>query len=155
MRGSWLRSSPSFLIAIVLMIALAGLYTWHWWRPGPRLLSDRVVKDFVVTAYQEVRQYRRSVARVVDEVPPGSETTAPLQAIETAAQQALTTVQKHARLAYERLDDIDRLAWRTEENRRKRIRTQLREIKKTIAAIREDAATELRGGASEPTSEER
>jgi len=155
MRISWLRSSPSFIVAVIVVLGLVGAYAWRWSRPGPRLLSDRVVSDFVTAAYREVREYRRSVGQMADGVKPDGDVANVMQQIERVTADALGKVERHAEEALRRLGGIDKLAWRTEQNRRARIRARLREIKEVLAEVRRETEAEIRGAPTDGASEKR
>lgn len=152
MQGSWFRSSPSFIIGVVLVLGVAAAYLWGWSRPHPRVVSDRIVREFVAAAQEEVRSGRRAIERAVDRVDSSGEIQEALKAIESAAEEALRKVEQGADAALTRLEQVEGIPFKTEQNRRARIRNRLREMKEAIAEIRTDAENRVRSHAESAES---
>jgi hypothetical protein len=153
MQASWFRSSPSFIVGVVLFLALGGVYLWRWGRPHPRAASDLIVREFVATAQGDVRAARRAIDRAADKVRSGTEVEAVLKAIDDAAAEGVKKVEEQADAALNRLEQLDSITLKTEQNRRTRIRNRLREMKEAIADAKKDATESVRTHAEERASQ--
>ena len=143
MAKSWFRSSPSFVVGILLVVLIAGVYFWRWSRPHSRGASDVIVREFVTTAQKEVYECRRASQRALDKLRSGTSPAEVIQAINAATDEAGAKIEGHAEVALNQLEQLDDLPLRTERNRRTRIRSRLREFKDAIAEVRDDAVEDL------------
>jgi hypothetical protein len=144
MRVSLGRNSPSFIIGILLLVAIAGLYVWRASRPHPRGASDVIVREFVEVAQKDVRSGRRAIDRAADRIRNGAALDDVIQSIESAAQETIKNIEVKAQQAIDRLEEIDEITLKTEQNRRNRIRMRLDEMRQTITEAQSDATANAR-----------
>ncbi len=138
------RNSPSFIIGILLVVVLAGAYVWRATRPHPRGASDTIVREFVEVAQKDVRMGRRAIDRAADKVRSGATLDEVITAIDAAASEAVKVIELKAQQAIERLEQIDEITIKTEQNRRNRIRMRLDEMRQAITEARTDATMNAR-----------
>jgi hypothetical protein len=139
------RNSPSFIIGVVLLATVVGIYAWRVSRPHARGASDLIVREFVEQAQKEVRTARRAIDRAADKVRSGAAADEVLKAIDTAAADAVKSIEQRAEEAIDRLEQIDNISLKTEQNRRSRIRMRLEEMRQAIAEAKTTAADGVRG----------
>lgn len=138
------RNSPSFVIGILLLVVIAGVYVWRATRPHPRGASDSIVREFVEAAQKDVRSGRRAIDRAADKVRQGASLDDVTKQIDAAADEATKAIDLKAQQAIERLEQIDEITIKTEQNRRNRIRMRLDEMRQAITESKTDAATAAR-----------
>lgn len=144
MRVSLGRNSPSFVIGILLLVAIAGAYVWRATRPHPRGASDTIVREFVESAQKDVRAGRRAIDRAADKVRQGVALDEVIKTIDAAANEALKAIEVKAQQAIDHLEQIDEITLKTEQNRRNRIRMRLDEMRQAITESQTDATTNAR-----------
>jgi soluble cytochrome b562 len=110
------------------------------------------VREFVAAAQVDVRSGLRAIERAVDGAESGDDVEEILKAIDVAADQALEKLEEHAEGALARLDQVDGLPFKTEQNRRTRIRNRLREMKEAIVEARKDAEKSVRSSSEDAAS---
>lgn len=144
MRVALGRNSPSFIIGILLLVALGGAYIWRASRPHPRGASDSIVREFVEIAQKEVRTGRRAIDRAADKIRSGAAVDDVVKAIDSAAAETVKSIEAKAQQAIDRLEQIDEITLKTEQNRRNRIRMRLEELRQAITEAQTDATASAR-----------
>jgi hypothetical protein len=141
------RNSPSFIIGILLLVAVGGVYLWRAARPYPRGASDVIVREFVEMAQKDVRTGRRAIDRAADKVRSGSNVNDVIAAIDAAADETVKSIELKSEQAIDRLEQIDEISLKTEQNRRNRIRMRLDEMRQAITEAQADATANVRAHA--------
>lgn len=139
MRVSLGRNSPSFILGILLLMTIAGVYAWRASRPHPRGASDIIVREFVEIAQKDVRAGRREIDQAADKIRSGRALEEVIAAIDAAAADAVKEIELKAQQAIERLEQVGEITVKTEQNRRARIRMRLDEMKQAIGEAQADA----------------
>jgi predicted ATP-dependent protease len=140
------RSSPSFLIAVGLLIVVAGGYVaWRWLKPPtPRALSERIVRQFTKDVAAEVGAYRKQVRLITARAEDGEmAVAAATEQIENKAREAVARVKNLTDEASARIEEIEELRWKAMQNRLDRIRQRAQETREYIAEIEAAAKAEL------------
>jgi hypothetical protein len=141
------RNSPSFVIGILLLVVIGGAYIWRATRPSPRGSSDLIVREFAEMAQKEVRTGRRAIDRAADKVRSGDAVNAVIAQIDAAAEETIKSIELKSEQAIDRLEQIDEITLKTEQNRRDRIRMRLDEMRQVISEAQASATASVRAHA--------
>jgi len=137
------RSSPSFLIAVALVVLTgAGYVGWRIWRPNPSRESERVVRQFAKEAGREIGALRRALRKLK------VEGKASVAAIDRRAAEVRKALEGRAEAARTRIENIEDLGWRTLRNREGRIDKRLAETEQFLKEVVADAKSGLKEGTS-------
>lgn len=140
MRG---RSSPSFLIAVtLLLVAIAAYLGWRIWSPTDVTRSERIVRQFAKDVAVEVKSYRRELRRLLDRSEPSLREDEFARRLESTRMQVLGRVSALAESARQRIDDLERVSLKTQQNRWRRIQKRVDEAEAMIAEL----TAEMRAG---------
>lgn len=138
------RSSPSFIIAIVLLVASVGGYAaWRIWRPNDVARSDQLVREFVQDAAREVKQFGRSARRLAAEATGGADASAVAKQIDASAEQTAKRLDDLSDEARDRIDALEGISLKTQRNRVGRVRMRLEEAKGMVTEVAAEVKDEL------------
>lgn len=140
------RSSPSFLIAIsILILGIVGYGAWSYLRPNENVRSERVVRQFARAVGKEVNSFRRRTRQVVRKKHASSEEVAKAMAkIDDDAEKTMDEIQERADQARDELVSLD-IEIRTQRNRSRRLDTREDEARAEIAGLATEAKSRLQG----------
>jgi hypothetical protein len=91
-----------------------------------------IVREFVEMAQKDVRTGRRAIDRAADKVRSGGAVNDVIAAIDAAAAETVKNLELKSQQAIDRLQQIDEISLKTEQNRRNRIRMRLDEMRQAI-----------------------
>jgi hypothetical protein len=131
-------------LGILLVIAIAGAYAWRATRPHARGTSDTLVREFVEIAQKDVRSGRRAIDRAADKVRTGVALDEVIKMIEDATAASIKSIEEKAQDAIYRLEQIDEITLKTEQNRRNRIHMRLDAMRQTLTEAKTDAIANAR-----------
>lgn len=137
MQASSGRTSPSFIVAVaVVLLAVGGYVAWQMRSGGSHGASDEIVRDFVSAVGRDTAEYRRSLgAAVALERPTAESLQAAIAKVDAAAADVSAKVEAQAETTRGRLEALEDLPVRTLRNRLARIDKRLQESKDFIAEL--------------------
>jgi len=113
------RTSPSFLLAVLLLVVGIGGYgAWRLFKPDPYRQSEQVVRDSRQALNLIVSDFRRKLAAVMDEK--GTAPAERIAAVEKLGQEAELRIDEFLDDARQELSELD-IALRTHKNRSDRL----------------------------------
>jgi hypothetical protein len=139
------KTAPSFIATIAVVALLAvGYVAWLILRPNPIAESEMVVRDFSSAAAAEIGPLRRALREEVARYAADPSTLVPVQvAIDKHAADARETIEALAEDARDRIELIDGIGLRTQENRLQRIQSRKADAQARINSLVADAKSRL------------
>ena len=138
------RTSPSFLLAILLLVVGVGGYgAWRLFKPDPYRQSEQVVRDSRQALNIIVSDFRRKLGAVMDK-----KDTAPAERVaevEKLGQEAELRIDEYLDDARQELSELD-IALRTHKNRSDRLVAKADDAKAMVKEGVEHAKARIGGG---------
>lgn len=143
-RTGWLKgSSPSFLVAVALVVAVPlGYFGWQYLRPNPVAQSETAVRDASAAIAQELSPFRRAVRQLSREA--GGDAPAVERArarMDELAGEVVDRIENIADEATNQVESIEGISLNTQDNRLRRIRRLSLEARTRVSQIVAEANT--------------
>jgi FAD/FMN-containing dehydrogenase len=136
------RTAPSFLIAVGgAVIGILGYLAWETLRVTPHQKSEEIVRRFARSVAAEVGQCRRAIRRMSRRA---AGPAASAEDVDGLAADAIARIEAEAEAARERIESLEGIPLRTQDNRLERIERRLGEGKAAIGRAASDAKALLR-----------
>jgi hypothetical protein len=132
------RAAPSFVIAVGgAIVGILGYLAWETLRVTPHQQSEEIVRQFARSVAGEVGRCRRAMRRLSQPASPPAGST---DDVDARAAEAMARIETEAEAARERIESLEGISLRTQDNRLGRIERRLSEGKAAIGR----AATEAK-----------
>ncbi len=137
------NTSPSFLIAILVVVALvAGFFGWRYLSPNPHKRSEQIVRESRGVLSSEVRDFEQALRDVMAK---GSDPATRLQSIEKSADEAKKSIDGYVDQARSRLSDLE-IPLKKYQNRAERIGQKADDAKRIIDERVAEKRSQISGG---------
>lgn len=140
------RTSPSFLVAVLLTVAVAtGYVYWRYFRLTDVKRSERVVRELNKDLGRQMGAFRKAVRVLKEDVRKGKDAAQAVAALDKERAAAEQRIDELADGARARLDELADLPINTQRNRSERIDDKVRETKALLEQEAESARQALTG----------
>ncbi len=144
MRSERGRTSPSFLIAALLVLLVVGGYAgWRVFRPNPIKLSEQIVRQSRRVLNAQVGEFEQALRDL--EQKSGMDAGQRLRAIDEMANQTKSEIDTYLDEARARLSDLD-IPLNTHQNRATRLNEKADDAKAMIDSRASAKRDQLGGG---------
>jgi len=138
------RTSPSFIIAILLLIIGVGGYgAWRLFKPDPYRQSEQIVRDSRQALKAIVSDFHLKVTTAMDKRSVSAEER--IAEIDKLSEEATREVDNYLDEARQELSELD-IALRTHKNRSDRLLEKTEDAKEMIREAVEHAKGRISGG---------
>ncbi len=138
------KTSPSFLIAILLVVVIAvGAVAWRFLRPDPFRASEMIVRESRRVLNAQVRDFEQELRDLMTKS--GMEPDARIAAIEQKSAAAKVEIDRYLDEARAELSELD-IPLKTHKNRADRLGEKAEEAKQMIDERVAEKREQLAGG---------
>jgi len=138
------KTSPSFMVAVLLVVALIlGYFGWGYLFPNPFKASELVVRESRRELSTRVRDFDQEIRVLMDKQ--GLSDSQRLREVEKLAQETKTAIDEYIDEARDRLAEID-TPLKTHQNRDERLTEKADDAKTMIDDRVAEKRDQLAGG---------